>query len=163
MSSLDDIDSHELARSTGINLRYCETFRSVIRLFFWNDNQVLGYPVDGGTAIAALIPGYVCELCDVVSHVQISLFPPAEPAAASWTLVIAGSVKDGAALPDGADVVELEALHDELREHLRPVQDTCLSPAWDLSPARALAPSAACRPPPGGRKRGQASRPAPSQ
>ena len=45
MSSLDDVDSHELARSTGINLRYCETFRSVIRLFFWNDNQVLGYPV----------------------------------------------------------------------------------------------------------------------
>ena len=130
MSSLDDVDSHELARSTGINLRYCETFRSVIRLFFWNDNQVLRYPVDGGTAIAALIPGHVCELCDVVSHVQISLFPPADPAAVSWTLVIAGSVKDGAALPDGADVVELEALHDELREHLRPVWDACLSAAW---------------------------------
>ena len=44
MSSMDDIDSYELARSTGINPRYCETFRSVIRLFFWNGNQVLRYP-----------------------------------------------------------------------------------------------------------------------
>jgi hypothetical protein len=130
VSSLDDVDSHELARSTGIDLRYCEAFRSVVRLFFWNDNQVLRYPVDEGTAIAALIPGHVCELCDVGSHVQISLFPPADPADVSWTLVIAGSVKDGAVLPDGADVVELEALHDELREHLRPVWDACLSPAW---------------------------------
>ena len=107
----------------------------MIRLFFWNDNQVLRYPVDGGTAIAALIPGHVCELCDVVSHVQISLFPPADPAAVSWTLVIAGSVKDGAALPDGADVVELEALHDELREHLRPVRDACLSRSLEIAAA----------------------------
>ena len=113
MSSLDDVDSHELARSTGINLRYCETFRSAIRLFFWNDNQVLRYPVEEGTAIAALVPGYTCELYDAGSHVQISLFPSADPAAVSWTLVIAGSVKDGAALPDGADVVEREHTRDE--------------------------------------------------
>jgi hypothetical protein len=129
VSTLDDVDSHELARSTGINLRYCETFRSVIRLFFWKDNQVLRYPVDGGTVIAALIPGHVCELCDVGSHVQISLFPPGDPAAVRWTLVVAESVKDGAAVPDGADVVDLAVLHDVLREHLRLVWDACLSAA----------------------------------
>ena len=127
MSSMDDIDSYELARSTGINPRYCETFRSVIRLFFWNDNQVLRYPVEEGTAIAAVVPGYVCELYDAGSHVQISLFPSADPAAVSWTLVIAGSVKEGAALPDGADVIELEALHHQICEHLRPVWNAYLS------------------------------------
>jgi hypothetical protein len=131
MASMDDVDSHELARSTGINARYCETFRSAIRLFFWNDNQVLRYPVEGGAAIAALVTGYACELYDAGSHVQISLFSSADPAAVSWTLVIAGSVKDGAALPDGADVVELEALHDQLCEQLRPVCDARLSPAWN--------------------------------
>ena len=123
MASMDDVDSYELARSTGINPRYCETFRSAIRLFFWNDNQVLRYPIEEGTAIAALVPGYACELYDAGSHVQISLFPPADPAAVGWTLVIAGSVKEGAALPDGADVIELESLHDQIREHLRPVWD----------------------------------------
>ena len=130
MPNMDDVDSYELARSTGISLRYCETFRSAIRLFFWKDNQVLRYPVGAGTAIAAPIRGYACELYDAGSHVQISLFPPAEPTAVSWTLVIAGSVKDRTALPDGADVVELEALHDQLCEHLRPVRDPYLSPAW---------------------------------
>jgi hypothetical protein len=127
---MDDVDSHDLARSTGINLRYCEIFRSAIRLYFWEDNQVLRYPVDGGTAIAALMPGYICELYDAGSHVQISLFHPADPTTVMWTIVIAGSVKDGATLPDGADVVELEALHDQLCEHLRPVWDAYLSPAW---------------------------------
>jgi hypothetical protein len=126
---MDDIDSYELARSTGINPRYCETFRSVIRLFFWNDNQVLRYPVEEGTAIAAVVPGYVCELYDAGGYVQISLFPSADPAAVSWTLVIAGSVKEGAALPDGADVIELEALHRKMCEHLRPVWEARLSPA----------------------------------
>ena len=129
MSSMDDVDSHELARSTGINLRYCEIFRSAVRLFFWEDNRVLRYPFDGGAAIAALISGYVCELYDAGNHVQISLFPPADPTDVSWTLVIAGSVKDAATLPDGADVVQLEALQDQLREHLRPVRDTYLNPA----------------------------------
>ncbi len=131
MPSMDDVDSYELARSAGIDPSYCETFRSAIRRFFWNDNLVLLYPVEGGTAIAALLPGYACELYDAGSHVQISLFPPADPTAISWTLVIAGSVKDAGALPDGADVVELEALHDQLCERLRPLWDAYLSSAWN--------------------------------
>ena len=88
-------------------------------------------PSRAGTAIAALVPGYACELYDAGSYVQISLFPPADPAAISWTLVIAGSVKDADALPDDADVVELEALHDQLCEQLRPVWDAYRSSAWN--------------------------------
>lgn len=130
---MDDVDSRDLARSTGIEPCYCEAFRSAIRRFFWNDNQVMQYPLDGGTAIAVFVPGYICELYDTGSHVQISLYPPADPAATRWILVIAGSVKDDATLPDGAEVVEAEALQDRLCQQLRPVWDAHLSSAWHYS------------------------------
>jgi hypothetical protein len=106
-----------LAPGQGGRAGRCRRYRGVTR------DGGGGARVEEGTAIAAVVPGYVCELYDAGSHVQISLFPPADPAAVSWTLVIAGSVKEGAALPDGADVIELESLHDQICEHLRPVWD----------------------------------------
>ena len=129
MPSMEEVNSRDLARSTGIDPSYCEAFRSVILRFFWDNNQMMRYPVDGGMAIAALIPRSICELYDTGSHIQISLFPPANPATVSWILVIAESIKAGATLPDNADVVEFGALPGQLREHLRPVRDAHSNPA----------------------------------